>query len=211
VPREAEEPGPNWPWGPDGRVAVPTAAWKAAAPEPLRGRARPLLNLAVDWEEDWPVFSVSWEDAMAYALWRSRKAGRLFTLPHEAEWEKAARGVDGRWFPCGFEDDATFSNTNLTFEDGMRPAPVDSFPADESPCGARGMEGNASDHCLNDPGDPYPGWRIFRGGAFLYTDFYLRAARRGGGRSTMPGYHCSIRLCFRVQPAASAKGLTREE
>jgi formylglycine-generating enzyme required for sulfatase activity len=62
-------------------------AWRDGAPP--SGRA------------DHPVVLVSHTDAIAYAKWLSRETGRLWRLPSEAEWEKAARGTDGRRFPWG--------------------------------------------------------------------------------------------------------------
>lgn len=54
-----------------------------------------------------PVIGVSWDDASAYCVWLREQTGRPYRLPTEAEWEKAARGVDGRLYPWGNEWDAT--------------------------------------------------------------------------------------------------------
>jgi sulfatase modifying factor 1 len=48
-----------------------------------------------------PVVGVSWKDAMAYCSWRSKKETAVFSLPTEAQWEKAARGDDKRTYPWG--------------------------------------------------------------------------------------------------------------
>ncbi len=81
-----------------------------------------------------PVTNISWGEAMAYALW-ARK-----TLPMEEQWEKAARGVDGRLFPWGNEFHKGDSNMGL---DGVKDAAnVGSFPKDVSPFGAFDMGGN---------------------------------------------------------------------
>ena len=48
-----------------------------------------------------PVVGVSWKEAMAYCAWRSKKEGAMFSLPTEAQWEKAARGDDKRTYPWG--------------------------------------------------------------------------------------------------------------
>ena len=55
---------------------------------------------------------VSFEDANAYAFWWSMKTGRIWRLPHDHEWEKAARGVDGRFFPWGDHFDASRLNSH---------------------------------------------------------------------------------------------------
>ena len=53
------------------------------------------------WQLDWPVMMVDWFGASAYANWYAKKTGRPWRLPSEFEWEKAARGVDGRFYPWG--------------------------------------------------------------------------------------------------------------
>ena len=83
--------------------------------------------------EDHPVVLVSHDDALAYAAWLSGKTGRSWRLPSELEWEKAARGLDGRAFPWGPDWDATRLNSHdLGPFDTL---PVGSFPAGASPFG----------------------------------------------------------------------------
>jgi len=96
-------------------------------------------------ELDAPVSSISWYDAVAYAEWRSAKDQHTYRLPTAREWEKAARGVDGRWFPWGSRFDASLCNIRESTKDGPRVAPVESFPHDESVYGVRGMAGNMRD------------------------------------------------------------------
>jgi formylglycine-generating enzyme required for sulfatase activity len=61
---------------------------------------------------DHPVTGVSWHDAIAYCAWLSVQTGRRYRLPSEAEWEKAARGADGRTFPWGEEAPTAARCTN---------------------------------------------------------------------------------------------------
>ncbi|MHC4778108.1 MAG: protein kinase domain-containing protein [Planctomycetota bacterium] len=180
VPRKAPTAGFYWPKDEEGRYHIPTETWVAEAPEDLKKQASKLENSPIWWEEDWPVFSVSWEDLTAFAAWKSERENLLFSLPHEIPWEKSARGTDGRFYPWGKEMDATFCNNQQSHEEGMRPTPVASFPIDESPYGVRGLGGNVRDQAMNDPGEAYPGWRLCRGGYWSSAGFALRSARRAG-------------------------------
>jgi len=96
------------------------------------------------WEPDWPVFLVDHAAARAFAAWRARVTGLPWRLPHEFEWEKAARGVDGRTYPWGNGFDPTYCWMRDTAE-VPHPAPVGRCPVDESPYGVRDLAGGAMD------------------------------------------------------------------
>ena len=88
---------------------------------------------------DHPVTYVSWEDADAYCKWAGKR------LPTDQEWEKAARGIDGRIFPWGNEFDATKANTPLRWQrigSFGDTTPVGSFKEGVSPYGVYDMSGN---------------------------------------------------------------------
>ncbi len=88
-----------------------------------------------------PAVYVSWYDALAYCKWLSKVTGKRYRLPNEPEWEKAARGTDGRRYPWGDEWDAACCHTAETCE-RERCEPVGTRPTGASPYGVLGMVGN---------------------------------------------------------------------
>ena len=101
--------------------------------------------------ENWPVLGISWNDARAYCKWMSlryKEKGWVFRLPEDWEWEKAARGVDGRHFPWGNYFDYKFcSMANSSKDKRNGPDAVGSFSLDESVFGVRDMAGNVAEWC----------------------------------------------------------------
>jgi len=151
------------------------------------------------WGRDWPVLLISWHGANAYVSWRSVQEGHHWRLPTEYEWEKAARGVDGRFFPWGNYLDPTWCCMRESHVARALPEEVFEHPSDESPYGVRGMGGNVRDWCRNyftlggppvyedrailtpihDPDSPVQ-YRAVRGGAWDGAVNDCRAAYRYG-------------------------------
>jgi serine/threonine-protein kinase len=146
---------------------------------------------------DVPVLGVSWFDALAFCAWYTWRHGRLFTLPHEYEWGKAARGVDGRLFPWGDTYDYSFSNTVGSHEEEPRLYPPGSFPADTSPYGVWDMAGNMSTWALDAPGLRFADNRLLCGGAWYFGEDRARSSARMGLEPSVAHRHTGIRLILR--------------
>ncbi|GHH45763.1 formylglycine-generating enzyme family protein [Streptomyces candidus] len=139
-----------------------------------------------------PIVGVTWDAAMAYCQWLGEQLDDPgVRLPTEGEWERAARGDDGREFPWGAQYRTGLANlVDLGIGTTM---PVGSFPAGASPFGVLDMAGNA-DEWTSTLYAPYPGaphevpstedWafdpHVTRGGAFCHDRDLARCARRHG-------------------------------
>jgi formylglycine-generating enzyme required for sulfatase activity len=139
-------------------------------------------------KENYPVVNVSWHDAVAFCEWLSRETGKPFRLPTEAEWEKAARGTDGRIYPWG---DGPPTAESCNFDDNVKDTtPVGRYsPQRDSPSGCADVAGNVWEWTRSLLGDyPYnpadgrggvgASHRVLRGGAFSSGSRFVRCACR---------------------------------
>ena len=134
---------------------------------------------------DFPVVNVSWYEAMAYAAWLGG------SLPSEAQWEFAARGVEGRLYPWGNQEPTC--DLAQYFECGSSVVAVKSKPAGATPEEIYDLAGNVWEFCADwyetyslaeqtDPHGPATGTdlvRVARGGSVNHSSEDLRGARRG--------------------------------
>ncbi len=159
-----------------------------------------------------PVVCISWDDAHAYANWLSSKAGQVYRLLHEAEWEYAARA--GKWTRWSFGDDeaqlcghANVANGGMCSDGYEFTAPGKAFKANA--WGLHDMHGNAwewvadcwHDNYDNAPptGDEWAGnctdlTRVVRGGGWGSIPQYTRSASRGGDTPDYRYYITGFRL-----------------
>ena len=108
-----------------------------------------------------PVVMVSFNDAVAYAEWLSKKTGQSWRLPTEAEWEKAARGSDGRYFPWGNSYDPARLNSHDAGP--FATVPVGSYPDGASPYGMLDPAGQVFEWTTTPAGDDR---HIVKGGSW---------------------------------------------
>ncbi len=150
------------------------------------------------WRDGWPVVMVDWHAAVAFAAWESARTGQRWRLPTADEVEKAARGVDGRFYPWGDAFDPSWCCMRDSHPGRPKPADVDAFPHDRSPYGVRGLAGNVRCWCADGPG---PMRRYDRGGSWLGNARECRAADVHDHEETHRAAEIGIRLVRDHQPA----------
>jgi formylglycine-generating enzyme required for sulfatase activity len=144
---------------------------------------------------NFPVVGISWFEAEAYANWLSKRAGHLYRLPTEAEWEKTARGTNGSKYPWGGQFDKNFCNSG---ESGLnRTSPVGIFPEGKSHYGCFDMAGNVWEWCSDRYDDKYYANSLDRNhkGPSSGAD---RVIRGGGWEGNARGCRSAVR--YRYDP-----------
>jgi formylglycine-generating enzyme required for sulfatase activity len=177
----AELEGDGWTWAGSEWMRVPGAFWRS----PLGPGSH------VDDKAHHPVALVSWHDASAFCRWSASVTGAAVRLPTEAEWEKAARGPDGRLYPWGSQPpDAERCNSNMRLGDTSA---VGQFsPHGDGPYGCADIVGNVWEwtsslympypytRAVEGEAAPSPVRRSVRGGSYRSVDRFVRCACRGG-------------------------------
>jgi formylglycine-generating enzyme required for sulfatase activity len=176
--------------------------------------AKGMKHPVTGWEKrkDYPVVNVSWKDALAYCRWlddvmrAELPPGLVLRLPSEAEWEKAARGNDGRIYPWGNQFNQNKCNMREGRKGGTTPVGLYS-PRGDSPYGCADMSGNVWEwtHSL---WKAYPykagdgreiekasGARVLRGGSFSDDDRLVRCSYRDSGAPSGRNGSLGFRLC----------------
>jgi len=175
APRQTGIPGSLWSLR-DGQWGLPTA-------DP-HGRW---------WRIEHPVYGVSWEDAAAFCGWRGQRDGVRYDLPTEAQWEKAARGVDARFYPWGRWFDPSFCAMRNSQPGPPIHRPVGAFPLDSSPYGVRDVSGGVQQWC-RDWFDEESELRVQRGGAWRLPRRFCRLVHRQGALPWSAGLTTGFRI-----------------
>jgi formylglycine-generating enzyme required for sulfatase activity len=162
---------------------------------------------------DYPVTGVSKIDAETYCQWlnKSLKLGTEYRLPTEAEWERAARGLDNRIYPWGDEFDPWRCNTSESNKRGT--TPLGSYsPGGNSPAGVMDMVGNVWEWTTSrmypypyefeyelepiEPDDDF----VLRGGSWYYTHKLARCSVRESALASYTSLALGFRIAMTIKP-----------
>jgi serine/threonine protein kinase/formylglycine-generating enzyme required for sulfatase activity len=139
------------------------------------------------WLPDAPVVMVPWRAGVAMAAWEAARTGQPWRVPSELEWEKSARGVDGRGFPWGDFLDPSWCCMFLSHAARPQVVSVHAFPGDESVYGVRGLAANVRAWCAEPyavAGPATPGGRVRVGPAPEVVN--VEYSQRGGSWGDTP-------------------------
>lgn len=150
---------------------------------------RPVLPEA--WNPELPVSAITLSSARAYAAWVGQRTGLAVRLPTEEEWEKAARGVDGRTWTWGAVFDPSFCSCRTARPGPPEPRPIGSFPTDVSVYGVVDVAGGVREWTATTWGD---GRAVVRGGAWRSDADDCRLAGRGARDPGTTSLELGIRL-----------------
>ena len=158
-------------------------------------------NVLAEQSQDMPVRGLSWYEAEAYCRWLAIQTGEAYKLPAEAEWEKAARGSDGRKWPWGNSWNAACVHYKDSFP--HQPVPVDNYGLGRSVYGCLQMSGNVYEWCssayLPYPYDGEDGREDLHG-------YYRRVLRGGCWLSDKTKVRCAHRFCASPEARNQAYG-----
>jgi len=207
---DAEKGGGSWIWNDSGAVKTAGVNWRHG----VSGSVRPAS------EDNHPVIHVSWNDAVAYGEWMSKKSGKTYRLPTEAEREYACRAGTTTPFNTGNNlttDQANYDgnypyNGNPKGVYRLNTVPVNSFSPNA--WGLYTMHGNVAEWCsdwfggryydeckesgtVSNPAGPATGsGRVLRGGSWNYNAGHCRSADRYRSTPGNRGDYVGFRLVF---------------
>jgi len=186
----------------NGRFAKFVAAIQSEPPWGFADQETPVVDA------ERPVRWVTWLEATGYCLWAGKR------LPTEAEWEKAARGPEGRVYPWG-NDPPTAAQAVFGLKEGAETvSPVGDHPHGRSPYGAQDLAGNLYEWVTDwyddafyaapptrNPRGPVAGTtKVQRGGSYINSPYRLRAAFRTKADPTEHDPHVGFRCAQDAPP-----------
>ena len=186
----------------NGRFAKFVEAIHSEPPWGFKEKETPVL------QADQPVRWVNWMDAVGYCLWAGKR------LPTEAEWEKAARGTDGRVYPWGNEPPTPAQAVFGLKEGDEAVSPVGHREKGQSPYGVHDLAGNlyewtrdwydeqfyTTNPAVNPRGPDEGSTKVQRGGSYTNTPYRLRSSFRTKGDPTEHDPHVGFRCAHDVPP-----------